>query len=578
MLKSANRACLAVLATLFIAVAGCGKKHEATPFNDAEGLLRYVPADTPYFLGTLRPAPDEVYEKFQPAVEEMLASYGDMLAALEDMLENPEEMQSAEDAAEIEMVLGILRGLRPLMSADAYKAAGINKESLVVVYGNGLLPVMRLSVSDSALLDAWVADIEAEAGGEFAVGTIRDKSYRYVDEEDIRIVIGTFDNQFILTFMPIGFGDDQLADLLGLDLPAENLAETNKLQEIAEEYDYVAEFIGFMDMQRLADTFIDSPSGLNAAVLDLVQYDAGTLSDSCQAELRGLAATMPRIVAGYEAISAERIDSSVVVEMREDLATGLAAVPAAVPGLGKAFDGLFSIGMSMDLKAAREFYAARVESLENDPLECELLQDLQDSVVAGREALNKPVPPVVYDFRGFLAVINDLEGFSAARQTPPESVDGSVLVAMENATGLLALGQMMSPELYEMDIQPDGKPRLLELPAVSAAGIEEAWIALTDDALAISVSEDGDARLPELLAAESTSPPPFMSMNMDAARYYALVAESMSAASADGETADFEAAMSEMMIDIGSLYDRFMVDVHFTARGIEVSMDTTFAD
>ena len=76
----------------------------------------------------------------------------------------------------------------------------------------------------------------------------------------------------------------------------------------------------------------------------------------------------------------------------------------------------------------------------------------------------------------------------------------------------------------------------------------------------------------------SNSPPPFISINMDAARYYALVAESMDAAPADGETEEFQAAMSEMMVDIGSLYDRFMVDVHLTARGIEVSMDTTFAD
>ena len=65
---------------------------------------------------------------------------------------------------------------------------------------------------------------------------------------------------------------------------------------------------------------------------------------------------------------------------------------------------------------------------------------------------------------------------------------------------------------------------------------------------------------------------------MDAARYYALVAESMEAAPEDREAEEFEAAMSKMMIDIGSLYDRFMVDVHFTERGIEVSMDTTFAD
>lgn len=578
MLKFANRTYLAVLASLFLVVAGCGKKEAATPFTDTEGLLRYVPADTPYFFGTLKPSPEEVFDKFEPAIQEMLVSYGDMLAALEEMLEDAEEAQSEEEAAEREMVLALLRGLRPLMSPDAYKAAGFNRESLAIIYGNGLLPVMRLTVSDSDMLDAWVAEVETEAGGEFAIGTVRDKSYRYFDAEEVRIIVGTFDNQFILTFMPLGFSDDQLAELLGLTLPAENLADTEKLHEIADEYDYLAEFIGFMDMELLADTFVDTPSGLNAGLLEMMEYDAGTISDVCQAELSGLAATMPRMVMGYEGISAERIDSSLVVEIRDDLANGLSAIPAAVPGLGQAFDGLFSFGLSVDLKAAREFYAARIEALENDPFQCELLHELQDSVVAGREALNQPVPPVVYDFKGFLAVVNDIEGFSAAQQKPPESVDGSLLVAMENAQGLLALGQMVSPELYEMDIQPDGKPHFVELQAATAAGIESAWIALTDDALAISVSEDGDVRLPELLAAESMSPSPFISINMDAARYYTLVAESMDAAPADGETEEFQAAMSEMMVDIGSLYDRFMVDVHFTARGIEVSMDTTFAN
>lgn len=578
MFKSANSKYLVVLATLIMVVAGCGKKDAATPFSDTNGLLRYVPADTPYFFGALKSSPDEVFDKFEPAIEELLVGYGDMLAALEDSLANSEESLSEEEAEEMQMVRAMLRGLRPLMSPDAYKAAGFNRDSLAVVYGHGLLPVLRVTVSDSALLDAWAADIELEAGGELAVGAVQGRSYRYFDAEDIRVVIGTFDDQFILTVMPVSFGDDQLAELLGLTLPDENLADTGVLQEIADEYDYLPEFVGFMNVERLADTFIASPTGLNAALLEIAEYDPGTLNDICQAELRALAAVMPRMVIGYESISAERIDSSLVAEIREDLALGLAAIPAAVPGLGQAFDGLFTFGMSMDLKAAREFYAARIEAVESDPFQCELLQDLQASVAAGREALNRPVPPIVYDFKGILAVVNDIEGFSAAQKTPPESVDGSLLVAMENAPALLALGQMMSPELYEMDIQPDAKPHLVDLPAQAGAGIDKAWLAMTDDALAISVSEDGEARLPELLAAESASPPPFISVNMDAARYYALVADSMAAGPAEPEAAELRAAMSKLMVDLGGLYDRFFIDVLLTKRGIEVNMDTTFAD
>ena len=48
---------------------------------------------------------------------------------------------------------------------------------------------------------------------------------------------------------------------------------------------------------------------------------------------------------------------------------------------------------------------------------------------------------------------------------------------------------------------------------------------MTDDALAISLAEEGDTQLPGLLEADGTSPPPFLSMNMDAERYYEFVAQ-----------------------------------------------------
>ena len=576
MLKSANRTGLAVLASLFIVVAGCGKKDAATPFNDTDSLLRYVPADTPYFLGVLEPSPDEVFDKMEPYLQDMFASYGEMLGDLEEMLENPEEWETG-DPAEKEAISVIVKILKPLMSPDGYLDAGFSRESTSVLYGNGLLPVLRFTVAESGPLDAWVSDIEAEAGVTMTTATVNGKSYRYLEAEEMNIILGTFDNQLILTVAPATFEDDQLAELLGITLPSENIADTGVLQEIADEYSYLPQYIGFVDTRRLADTFITAPSGLNAGLLSLMEYDSTTLSDVCATELRGLAAVMPRMVIGAEQVSAERVDSLLVLELRDDIADGLTAIPAMVPGLGKAYEGLFSFGMSVDVLAAREFYAGRIETLENDPFECELLEGFQQSVVAGREALNQPVPPVAYGFKGFLAVVNDIDGFTPGQSTPPESVDGSLLVAMDNAQGLLALGQMFSPELYEMDIQPDGRPHLLDIPAVQSAGVESAWLAMTDDAIALSLSEDGESVLPGMLEAAGASPPPFISMNMDAGRYYEFVAESVTARQ-DEMAGDFPASMARTMTSIGDLYDQFYMDVLFTKRGIEISMDTTFVN
>ena len=43
-------------------------------------------------------------------------------------------------------------------------------------------------------------------------------------------------------------------------------------------------------------------------------------------------------------------------------------------------------------------------------------------------------------------------------------------------------------------------------------------------------------------------------------------------------TEEIQAASAETMMLLGDIYDRFMVDVLFTERGVEVNMDTTFAD
>jgi hypothetical protein len=285
---------------------------------------------------------------------------------------------------------------------------------------------------------------------------------------------------------------------------------------------------------------------------------------------------MPRIVTGYDEISVERVKSLLVVELRQDIATGLATIPAAVPGLGQSHGGLFSLGMSMNLMAAREFLGARLDALEAEPFECDKLAGLEPAVAGGRQALSQPLPPVAYSFRGFLAVINDIQGFGFKQKSLPESIDASFLLAMEDAQALLAFGQMMSPELAEMSIEPDGRPHKLELPAAQN-GIDSAWIALSESALAMSVSPDAEKVLPELLRADSASPPPFLSMDVDAEGYYTMLGEAMKKSEEEMNEA-MQAAIAEVLLAAAEFYDRLTVDVEFTPRGVEVSGDVKLAD
>jgi len=295
-------------------------------------------------------------------------------------------------------------------------------------------------------------------------------------------------------------------------------------------------------------------------------------------EMAGIA---PRIVFGYSDISLQQLGGAMVVELREDIAAGLATIPAAVPGLGSDPGGLMSLGFGLNPMAIREFYEARLDAMEAEPYECEKFADLQAGVAKGREALNQPIPPVVYGFRGFVANIADIQGLDMSSSTPPESIDASILVAIENAESLVMMAAMMDPQIAALNLVPDGKPVKLVLTQLAEfAG--DAFAALSTDALSISLGEGAEANSADMLVADSSDPAPFMSMNMDSARYYSMIGEAM-LQEREGDDAEkmpkaIRDAMRDVMILSGSLYERMSVEIQFTARGVEINSTMKLSD
>ena len=566
------------LAICALAVTGCGKSTDepesASPLTDASGLLRYVPATTPYVVGTVAPPPDEFLDAIEPKVDRLLAAYSEMLRVVVS------EAQSEDDgdSGETDQLDAVVEELQALMSLDGLREAGVTRDSTVILYGNGLLPVLRMTLSDAKLFDDAMARIEARSGEQLPVAEVDGTPYRYVEDEEVRAIIATIGNELVLTVAPNSLDDDALGRLLGMTLPSESIADSGELRDIANEYGYLHEYVGLVDTVRLADTFIAEPEGLDALLLDMMGYDAGALSDACKAEFRSIAAIAPRVVAGYEEVSAGKISSITVVELRNDIAAEFSGFAAPVPGLGRIYDGLFSFGVSLNVKAIRSFFDEQVAALRKNPWECEHLADAQNGIFAAHEqALAQPVPPVLYDFHGFLAVVEDMQGFDFDRKQPPESLDASFLLAIDNAQGLLAMGQAMIPQLAEMTIEPDGKAHRFDL-SEADTGAESAWIALTESAIALSVGEDAETVLPALLDAEGAVPPPFMSMGLDGERYYALLAEAMRADEDEEMSKEMREAVSAVMSAAAVFYERLQIDVTFTERGIEIDTDMTLAD
>jgi len=582
MLKSIDRKVIltaVISAFLFSACSKSEDKDEASVFSTNDTILRYVAADTPYIFAAIEPLPDDVLDKIEPHIDQMMDSYQVILRAA--VAEQQKVISDEElDGDETQKLSALVDEMTSLLSIEGLRGAGFSRESTGAIYGNGLLPVIRWELSDGALFEDALARMEDKAGQKLPVAEIGEYSYRYFDADEIRIVLAVLDNQAVITLLPADSDDAETSLALGLTLPAESITASNTLQDIATTYGYTSHYIGFFDFEGIAERFTGTASGSDADLLAMMDHDISELSDVCRSEIQATAAIAPRMVMGYTEVGLNRFESSVVVELRDDIAASLSLLTAVVPGLRGDPGGLMSFGFSLDVKAARDFLEARLDALEASPYECELFAGIQAGVAGGRAALEQPVPPMVYDFKGFLAVIEDIEGLDIGTQTPPTSIDGRFMLALDNAQALVSMGAMFSPEIAEMNLQSDGKAVPLDNAQIQSMGFAT-FAALTENALAIGVGEDAGPSLEDMLAVKSDESGPFMSFSMDAARYYSFIGDAIAAAEQDDEDTpppEIQAAVNDMMDIVSKLYDRMSVDVDLTERGIEIHSSVTLKD
>lgn len=559
---SFRTACISAVA---LAAAACSPSGDDAWTSD-DGLLRYVPADTPYLLTKVAAPPDGLADRLEANFEAVLDAYAQ---AMRDAAAEGEDGDGPPAAT--------LEALADFMNLETMHAAGLTRDSTMVFYGAGLLPVLRLTLGEGHELEATVERILELHGVELTTATLDGASYRYLDLDDARLVVRIEPREAAMSLVPAGLSEDQLKTVLGVTLPEQSIASSGTLRELAEGYGFLPYYAGFLDVDRVAATFLDEPSGIDAELLDLAGYDASELGETCRAELGAMADLAPRAVAGYTALGDDAFDTNAVLELREDIAADLVGLGAPVPGLGMSHDALFAYGMGLDLSAAREFLAARIAALESDPYECELLAEMQADMTENREALDR-VPSLAYGFRGFLAVVDEMSVPDPAAGPIPGEFDARVLIATQNAPALFNMGALFVPELASLNVEPNGEPVAVDVPPQAGLPIQTAYVALTDSAIGLAVGDGAEARLAALLGAPASEPGTFLSFEADMARYSELVGRLLAQGGAGAGTPPGAMSRESMLQVLDGMNNRSRVDVRFTERGVEMPTAVTLTE
>ncbi len=563
------------LALVALAVVACGKDEpaedvaSAVESDAAEALLKFVPADTPYFAGKLAPYSDELYAAMEPMTEQTLNAYRGMLKG---MVEAASEEGGDDDALAEHQPL--LEEIYATLSVQGLKDLGIDMNGVGILYGQGLLPVLRQSVTDTDKLEAGIKRFEERAGESMRTGNVAGIDYRYTGDDKARIVLATVENQFVVAVVPSAASEEMMAQVLGATLPERHLGQTDKLDRLAADNAYLPQTLGFIDTVEIAETLVADPTGVDKEFLALVGYDSTELSDACRTEFRELAGIMPAIEFGYRNMTPTLFDGHGILKLRSDIATGLAEVTAPVPGLGGEMDGVFTYGMGMDLRKLAAFAEARVAAIQADPYECEQLVGLNEQAASMEQSLNAPIPPMVYNVKGLLLKLDDLSGLmqgaAFAPQSPP---DFRALLAVDGAGALYMLGAGFLPGLAELNLEPNGET--VELPPGTLPNIgETAYVAMNESAIALGMGEKAAAGLSDMLSAPPSGDEPLMAMSYDLEAYSAFMQSIMESAAADDPDADPQ-ELGELFGVVGDFYDRVWMDVLVTERGIEIPSTVT---
>ncbi|WP_340146779.1 hypothetical protein [Halomonas sp. PA16-9] len=145
---------LAVTAALLSAgmLTGCSDDNESTsaatqeeaPKNNAAPMLKYIPADSPYFMATREAMPEQDafdrYQRMQPkaSIESSLDELRETLPEIDD-----EVMYSL-----MTVLIAMSEELVDVETLDDVHALGLKMNPQAALYGLGVLPVLRMQLQD----------------------------------------------------------------------------------------------------------------------------------------------------------------------------------------------------------------------------------------------------------------------------------------------------------------------------------------------------------------------------------------------------------------------------------------------
>lgn len=581
-------------ASLALAVAACGGQKAS---SDPDAPLAFVPAQSPYVFANLEPIPRSVSESWIRLLEPMQAGYNESLA-------RAREVAASKNDPDANKMVAFMELFADKFTLAGWENVGFSSQGLFALYGVGVQPVMRFTLSDPERFRAFVTELEGLAGKAAPVAEIDGHSYWRFDVDKtpgMAVVVAIIGQQLVATLdLPEG---EPLSALLGLQRPAQPMTDGADLRAINKQYGYLGYGTALIDTRRLLDAAIGADENAST-VLTRAAAKAGEppLSAACRSEFQAIAANTPRFVAGYTQLDETHQNAGAVLETETSIAQALKALAAPVTGLGSAREGV-EFGFSMRLDKLAEFIQARASAIRANPYACEHLAGLNK----GAEEVGQQLAGLYMAaglFTGARVLVTD---FQAGESGQPERVDAALVLSAPNPASLIAMAKGFVPQLAQIDLVPGAAPTPLDLSemGVPAEMNMPAFAAINDTSIGLSVGTNADTRLSGYLGEAPAAPAPLLHMGYSGSFYGKIMRQfegaldpAMGIAAVPADDGDFDTdadadtdeapqtparddakyVMEPLMKSFGQIYDRlgYVGSTFYTTdRGVEIVSSTS---
>lgn len=558
---------LLLAAFVAILLTACGGDDAGSdtvaPLTAAEGgnpLFERIDADTVMIGANLAPAPDAVIDH----VWQSTAAMNDINDASQDEISESLEGESP-------ILSALFKELSSIEDRESFEALGVHANGFWAAHMVSVYPVFHVELIDAAAFQAMLDRIAEDSETPLPTRQLDGEEVIWIDADEFGVAIHHDDRFATLAVIP----DDEalLRRVANLDRP-EQAFDAERLASFNSEQGFVAHGSGFMDMQGFVGRLMDADNDRAAPARASLDMQALVSDPACQTEMSALMAVFPRITAGFSALDTTAIDMKMAFETDADMAERMRAISDTPVGLTSSQPQTLSAGVAFDPVAARDFARELVDAWVASPPKCAAFAPIAAGASEWQRALNRPIPPVATNIRGFQVNIDEVAMGDSGQV---DDARGTLALFVRNPQMLLGMAQMFSPEVAAMGVEQNGEPKPLPAGLIPNMPAIDAFVALSDEAIGLSVGEGQQDRLPAALASHDPDGAIFAyAINFEG---YSELMESMMSqlGEMEGVPAD-ELPPADFMAQFAEMYDTSSMAIKLTDQGIEIESRLTMKE